>query len=242
MCSSDLLLNTMLKSPQPDARRAAERVKYMWTLEGKFEKKVAAAPHNHDAPSAEAILQEAREYLKQEVSPEPAMDGDTFVVHIQTMKEQMRYDRTEFTVLAGMKVRLVFTNPDAMDHNLIMVQPDSAAKVAVAAMKMEETGEGTKKMWRPESDAILFATRLLRNSESQEIEFTAPKSPGDYDYLCTFPGHWQLMRGVMKVVGKVDGDLLAMNKPLGPAQAVSGRKMVKMWRSEERRVGKECRL
>jgi len=223
------LLNALLKSPEPHAQRAAQRVKYMWDLEGKFVQKAAAAAHEHHTPSAESVLQEARDYLKQEKSPEPSMDGDTFVLHIQTLKEQMRYDRKEFTVLAGMKVRLVFSNPDAMDHNLIMVEPDSAAKVAVAAMKMEQTGEGTKKQWRPDSDAILFASRMLRHGETQEIEFTAPSAPGRYEYLCTFPGHWQLMRGAMNVVGKLDGDILALNKSTAEEPAGSSRKMVQVW-------------
>ena len=89
------------------------------------------------------------------------MVGDVFEIHIQTIKEQMRYDRTEFTVLSGMKVRLIFSNPDAMDHNLIMVEPGAAAEVAVAAMKMETDGTGTAKQWIPDSDSILFASKML---------------------------------------------------------------------------------
>ena len=32
------------------------------------------------------------------------------------------------------------------------------------------------------------------------LEFTAPEKPGDYEFVCTFPGHYMLMRGIMKVV------------------------------------------
>ena len=35
---------------------------------------------------------------------------------------------------------------------------------------------------------------------SARLDFVAPKEPGDYGYVCTFPGHWRLMQGVMKVV------------------------------------------
>jgi azurin len=31
------------------------------------------------------------------------------------------------------------------------------------------------------------------------LRFTAPKKPGDYPYICTFPGHWIIMKGVMVV-------------------------------------------
>ena len=48
------------------------------------------------------------------------------------------------------------------------------------------------------SDDILWYTKLLQPSQSDTIEFTAP-TPAEYPYLCTFPGHWMLMRGVMTV-------------------------------------------
>ncbi len=241
---NESLLNTVLGSPDPDARRAAERVRYMWDIEGKFATKAtAAAPKPDTKEVALAALQEARDYLKQEASPEPRMDGDTFEIHIQTLKEQMRYDRAVFTVPAGMKVRLVFSNPDAMDHNLIMVQPGAASKVAVAAMKMEETGEGVAKQWRPESDAILFATNMLPHGKSQTIEFTAPSVPGDYDYLCTFPGHWQLMRGVMRVVATLDDSIVVVNRLDAPKTVTaSTREVVEYWTFDQLKDGVNAAL
>ncbi len=40
---------------------------------------------------------------------------------------------------------------------------------------------------------------MLARDEKQTMKFTAPTTPGRYEYICTFPGHWQLMRGVMTV-------------------------------------------
>jgi azurin len=31
------------------------------------------------------------------------------------------------------------------------------------------------------------------------IHFDAPKSPGRYPFLCTFPGHWVVMNGALVV-------------------------------------------
>ncbi len=232
------LLNALLESPEPDAQRAAERVKYLWDIEGKFDPKVAAVPKHHHANDAEAALAVAREYLKQEPSPEPRMDGDVFEIHIQTIKEQMRYDRTQFTVPSGMKVRLIFTNPDAMDHNLIMTEPGAAARVAFAALKLEEDGTGVQKHWRPDVNGILFASRMLAHGDSQILDFTAPKAAGDYDYLCTFPGHSQLMRGVMHVVPKLKGDIVAVNRLADEAvPEASNRQVVAYWEFDDL---KEC--
>ena len=96
------------------------------------------------------------DYLKQEPSPGPKMEGDTMVVHIQTLKEQMRYDRKAFAVGPGMKVKIEFSNPDAMDHNMIFVQPGSGSQVALAAMMLG--ADGIKKNWTPESDRIIIGS------------------------------------------------------------------------------------
>lgn len=195
------LMLTLLNSPEAHARRAAERVKRIWEIEGRLGADMAAMA-DHSAHAHHSPEEAAAAYLKQEKSPEPAMDGDTLVVHIQTLKEQMKYDRTAFAVEPGMKVRLVFSNPDAMDHNLMLVQPGTAAEVAMAAAMLG--AEGPKKSWKPESDKIIFASKTLSMGQSETIEFTAPKKTGVYDYVCTYPGHWMLMNGQMHVVRDLD--------------------------------------
>jgi azurin len=52
----------------------------------------------------------------------------------------------------------------------------------------------------PESAEILHHTKLVQAGDKDTIEFTAPAEPGDYPYLCTYPGHWAIMNGLMKVV------------------------------------------
>lgn len=195
------LLTVLLHSDEPHARRAAERVKYIWEIEGRLGDVVQFqhAAHGHGGPDGMELV---HDYLKQDPTPDPEMVGDTMVVHIQTLKEQMKYDRSAFAVAPGMKVRLVFSNPDAMDHNLLIVRPGAAAQVAMAAMMLGE--EGIAKQWIPENDNVLVASRMLAIGQSETLEFTAPDAPGEYDYLCTYPGHWTLMRGVMHVVEDVE--------------------------------------
>ena len=64
----------------------------------------------------------------------------------------------------------------------------------------------TKLMERiPQDEAnkkkILAHTKLLGPGEEDSVIFTAP-SPGKYEYLCTFPGHFGIMRGVLTVKPK----------------------------------------
>ena len=51
----------------------------------------------------------------------------------------------------------------------------------------------------PEISEVLWATPLVNGGKSVEITFTAPEKPGRYPFICTFPGHWRIMRGVMVV-------------------------------------------
>ena len=45
---------------------------------------------------------------------------------------------------------------------------------------------------------VIAATKLLGPGESETISFTAPE-PGDYQFVCSFPGHFAMMRGIMVV-------------------------------------------
>ncbi|MBK8502913.1 MAG: hypothetical protein IPL46_12270 [Saprospiraceae bacterium] len=57
-----------------------------------------------------------------------------------------------------------------------------------------------EKGYIPESENVLFHTNLLAPQSSDAIYFEAPPEPGNYAYVCTFPGHALIMRGVLKVV------------------------------------------
>ena len=46
---------------------------------------------------------------------------------------------------------------------------------------------------------VLFASKLGQPDAEDVLEFTAPSEPGDYPYICTYPGHWAIMNGIMKV-------------------------------------------
>jgi azurin len=91
-----------------------------------------------------------------------------------------------------------FINHDFMPHNLVFAQPGSANAIGMAAIALG--AEGFAKAFIPESNQILMASKLLASKEEQVMEFKVPSKAGDYDYLCTFPGHHLLMRGIMKVI------------------------------------------
>ena len=62
---------------------------------------------------------------------------------------------------------------------------------------------------------MLFATKLVEPGQQTKLSFVAPESPGDYQYVCTFPGHWRRMVGTLTVVQDVEA-YLASHAALAP--------------------------
>jgi len=121
-------------------------------------------------------------------------------ITINSLPEQMKFDLSEFNVVAGQPVKITFRNPDAMPHNLVILYPGKAQEVGMLASAMPD---GFKKNYVPASKEIIASSRLIKKGEVAVLKFMAPKKMGDYDFICSFPGHWMMMRGIMKVGDKV---------------------------------------
>jgi uncharacterized cupredoxin-like copper-binding protein len=120
-------------------------------------------------------------------------------VDISCVPERMLFTVTEFTVKAGKPVRLTLENPTATPHNLVIVEPGAAADVGMAGNLMAASPDGLGKHFVPDMAQVLFHTKLLDPDTSETLRFIAPTKPGEYPYICSFPGHWIIMRGVMMV-------------------------------------------
>jgi azurin len=177
------LLTQLLQSPVDHARNAARTVQHHW----------------FGMEQAPPTLAESNPLETSGPASGVTSSSDSLVeVTIGTVPEKMQYDIKSFEVKAGAKVKITFVNHDFMPHNIIFAQPKSANEIGMAAIQM--AAEGFAKGFIPENDKIIAHSKLLQNKQQEVIEFTAPSEPGDYDYLCTFPGHHLLMRGIWKVV------------------------------------------
>jgi azurin len=143
----------------------------------------------------------------RETADRPAATGDAArtgageaveEVVITPIGNEMRYEVTEFTVQAGQEVRVVFRNTatsPAMHHNVVVLE--NRAAIERVGMGALEAGEAND--YIPDDDAIIAHTPMAAPGETVEVTFTAPDEPGDYPYICTFPGHYMLMQGTMHV-------------------------------------------
>lgn len=128
--------------------------------------------------------------------PSSWTNGPDLTVIIGT-KPGLKFDVERFNVKPGSKVKLVFNNNDDMQHNFVLVLPNSADEVGKMALSLGL--EGPSMQYVPITNSVLQHTKLLQPKTSETIYFTAPEKEGSYPFICTYPGHYTIMRGEMKV-------------------------------------------
>ncbi|MEM9478991.1 MAG: cupredoxin domain-containing protein [Verrucomicrobiota bacterium] len=113
----------------------------------------------------------------------------------------LKFKQKEFKAKAGQPVELTFKNndPTMQIHNVLIIKPGTTQKVGMLANEMAADPKGMEKSYIPETDDVLHHSSLIQVGKSETIKFDAPSEPGEYPYICTFPGHWMLMQGKMIV-------------------------------------------
>lgn len=116
----------------------------------------------------------------------------------------MRFDVTAFEVTPGQKVSVTLKNVGttpkfSMGHNFILLDRTVNTGNVMAFLDKAST-EAAHDYVPPDSKAVLAHTKLLGPGESDTVTFNAPYVPGEYLYLCSFPGHYtQGTKGFMTV-------------------------------------------
>lgn len=111
----------------------------------------------------------------------------------------LAYEPKNFSVRSGERVTLKVENTDVIPHNLVIALPGTKAAVGEKAARMLTTPNALDRQYVPDAAEVLFHTLVLDPGQSDTLYFRVPETPGDYPFLCTFPGHWMIMNGIMKV-------------------------------------------
>ncbi len=127
---------------------------------------------------------------------------DAQIIELSTFVNEMKFDLANFEVQAGQAVEIRFKNNDFMQHNLLIIDQGSLKVVGAAADKMAVDPSGAAKNYVPDLPQVLNATKLVDPNSEVILRFYAPDKAGEYPFVCTFPGHWKIMNGIMKVVKK----------------------------------------
>ncbi len=148
------------------------------------------------------VLVSCKDHKKQSAKTEDEIEvskvADTVKVEINA-SDQMRYDRSTIDVYEGQTVVLTLhhtgkMSKETMGHNFVLLQ-EGVSKTSFdrKAQKFKDND------YIPtDTKSIIAHTKLLGGGESDTITFKAP-AVGDYDYLCSFPGHEPNMHGTFTV-------------------------------------------
>lgn len=153
------------------------------------------------SPAEQESISTTKPTESAERRPQPEPEGEPFTITI-TGDDTMRFDVKEFSVKARQPVTILFRNvgtmpKESMGHNIVVLEKD-VDKIEFA---LAGAPHPRNEYVDPErEDEVIDFTPILGPGEEAEISFTAPAVTGDYDYICSFPGHAQAgMVGVMKV-------------------------------------------
>jgi putative heme-binding domain-containing protein len=113
--------------------------------------------------------------------------------------QNLTYDTREIRAKAGEAIKLVFTNPDVVPHNWVLIQPGKLQEIGAAANQLVADPEALIRHYVPQLSDVICFTDIVDGKQETAIHFRIPSKPGRYPYLCTFPGHWMVMNGTMIV-------------------------------------------
>ena len=106
--------------------------------------------------------------------------------------DDMTFTVTEITAEPGQKIRVKLTTvsdypESAMAHNFVLLAANAdATKIANISARASENEYIAPSM----TDQIIAYTGMAGGGETVEVTFKAPEEPGEYEYICTFPGHY----------------------------------------------------
>ncbi|MGI9472026.1 MAG: DUF6797 domain-containing protein, partial [Rubripirellula sp.] len=113
--------------------------------------------------------------------------------------KNLMFDQSEVRVRGGQAIQLTFKNPDAVPHNWALLKPGTLKTVGEQCNRMIADPQAVALQYIPQTKDVLAYTDVVEPYASHTIYFRVPKEPGRYPYLCTFPGHWMVMNGVLVV-------------------------------------------
>jgi azurin len=124
--------------------------------------------------------------------------GKTAITLELNSNDRMEYDKTVLHAYEGQEITLILNHTgkesvQIMGHNFVLLKDDvDVDRFAAAASKAREND------YIPARDEIIVHTKMLGGGERDTLVFTAP-AKGFYDYICTYPGHYMMMRGQLAI-------------------------------------------
>ena len=192
---------------EPDSLRIVEAGGDVLPLAGPWHYRVerqtsasAETPYTRPGELAAHFALHHNGSAQADAAPAAEMEQPDQVFELHAVRQQLAYDQTELVAEPGALIEIVFTNDDLMQHNVVIAAPGSFEDIGAAADALMQSPQGAEQEYVPDLPAVLAATPLVDPGETVRLRFRVPEEPGAYPYVCTFPGHWRVMNGILNVV------------------------------------------
>ncbi|WP_437201168.1 DUF6797 domain-containing protein [Planctomicrobium sp. SH664] len=100
---------------------------------------------------------------------------------------------------AGETLQISFDNADVVPHNWVLIKPGKLESISNLAALMTSDPDAYPKQYIPKTGDVVVYADITDPGKKSNIYFTLPTTPGDYPYVCTFPGHSTVMHGILQV-------------------------------------------
>jgi azurin len=146
----------------------------------------------------ESSKSEASEKEMTSVALESLSKQDTINITLNS-NDKMQFDQTEITVFEGQTVILTLNHTGtmpvtAMGHNFVLLSKGTS----ISAFAQLVVNEKENEYIPTDLKNVIAHTALIGGGENTAVTFKAPEK-GTYDYLCSFPGHYSIMKGKFHV-------------------------------------------
>jgi azurin len=127
-------------------------------------------------------------------SPFPQQAPDTTII-VRTVGETLEFTPTRIAARQGRHVRVRYINGGTLPHNLVVLRDDELVDaIASAAYAAAATGFVPVETHRA---SMVAWSRLASPGDTVDVAFVMPP-PGEYTFICLYPGHASMMFGVLR--------------------------------------------
>lgn len=165
----------------------------------------ASTPQKVEAPAKEEPVKEEavpEEVVQKGPTPAPTDEykGPIQEITLESDGDMMKWKSDRIEVIEGQRVKIIVKNnasTASMKHNLLIVTQGASQAVGMAGAMA-----GIANHFIPNHKDVLFASTLTEPGTTTELIFDPP-AVGEYEFLCSYIGHFMMMKGTFVVLPAV---------------------------------------
>jgi azurin len=117
-------------------------------------------------------------------------------ITIRAVGSTLEFQPARLSLKTGLRVRLRFVNDGTLPHNLALPRSEDDLDAMATAAYQAADADYVPAAWRPR---LVTYTTLASPGQAVEATFVVPP-PGEYTYVCLFPGHANSMLGTLRAL------------------------------------------